>query len=151
MKKFLISLLPLLLLTACAPKLPSYPEVSYNNKEIQRDSKTKLLVKRFLEYWHYRTIGDMKKAWEYELPYQKYLNSFERYKGMVGPSIGSKTELVKIKYPNADEAIITRKVYLGKKDILIKKDKWYYVKDNWYHKFYQTIFPPENEEEAQFQ
>jgi len=149
MKNFLIALLPLLLFTACTPKLPSYPEVSYN-KEIQQDSKTKLLVKRFLEYWHYRTIGDMKKAWEYELPYQKYLSDFKRYKGMVGPSIGSKTELVKIEYPAADEAIITRKVHLGK-DVLTKKDKWYYVKDNWYHKFYQTIFPPENEEEAQFQ
>lgn len=106
------------------------------------------LLKRCNEYWQARAKGDMRKAWEYELPYQKYLTSFEEYAAQVGPS--DKTICTKILEKDNKERIVQRKITIGKRNIL-KKDKWIFVKDNWYHKFYQTIFPPETEEEADFQ
>ena len=129
--------------------IPTYSDVTYHQIKIS-DSKTKRLVERFVEYWHARTQGDMKKAWKFELPYQKFLSSFKKYKAEVGGYKGAKIELVGIRYEVPNIAIVTRKVRIGK-NVMLKKDKWLYIKDTWYHKYYQTIFPPETMEEAEFQ
>jgi hypothetical protein len=124
--------------------------VSINQKVKVSNYKEKKLMKRFLQYWHARTKGDMKTAWKYEMPYQKFLDGFNKYKSEVSGYRGSTIELIKVEYPSKDVAIVVRRVRVGGKELL-RKDKWIYVKDNWYHKYYQSVFPPETEEEAEFQ
>jgi len=110
------------------------------------------LIQRFKEYWHYRQNGDYKKSYEYELPYQRYLIPFIKYKSLAaGSYVGDKTILKGIQLDKkSGAAILQRRVYFGNfyKD---KKDKWIFVNGQWYHKFYQSILPPKTKEEAEFQ
>jgi len=115
-----------------------------------QSNKEKGLVQRFEEYWHARVNGQYNKSYIYELPYQQFIIDFDRYKKTLGLYKNSKVSLVKVQYPQKNVAIITRKME-GKNGSWIKKDKWIYVDGNWYHKYYQTLFPPLDEKEAQFQ
>lgn len=116
-----------------------------------QQEKRQLLQKRFTEYWQARMQGDYRKSWQYELPSQRFLTSFERYKAMASGYKGMKVEFGKILYISPDEAIIERRIKTSQKSVVVKKDKWFFVKDNWYHKFYQSVFPPKTDEEAEFQ
>ena len=138
------------LISGCSLKIPHSPNVSYSNHVKMDSRKTKLLVKRFVEYWGSRIKGDAKKAWEYELPYQRYLTPFKEYRKLLSGYARAKIELVNIQFLDPDRAIIVRRVHIKHKT-LQKKDLWIYVKDNWYHKFYQSILPPKTLEEADFQ
>ena len=150
-KYTIVILFPIIfLINGCSLKIPHSPNVSYS-KHVKIDSrKTKLLVKRFIEYWDSRIKGDAQKAWKYELPYQRYMMNFDLYKRLIGMYKNAKIELSAISFRDKNTAIIERKISVHKK-IWKKKDKWIYVQDNWYHKFYQSIFPPKTEEEAKFQ
>jgi len=148
---FIISTI-LLLIEGCSIRIPTVSDVIYNKKNvIAKKRKERLLIKRFVEYWHYRQNGDFKNSWKYELPYQKYVISYKKYKALISNTPAKKTVLEKIIYLEPNLAIIIRKIYKNKNSSFMRKDKWIYVKDNWYHKFYQTIFPPETKEEAEFQ
>ena len=113
--------------------------------------KKQLLQKRFLEYWQARTAGNYQKSWEYELPSQRFLSSFNRYKITAPGYKGTKVTLYKIVLFTPTQAVVERKIEDKKGHTFIKKDKWFFVKDNWYHKFYQSILPPKTKEEAEFQ
>ncbi len=145
-----IFIIIVLLFAGCGTAIHTFENAQVTKRYLNtKDKKEQLLVKRFLEYWHYRANGELEKSYSYELPYQRFLTPYKKYKGLIGGYKGSKTTLVGIKFKN-DTAIITRKVRFGKKE-LTRYDKWIFVKDNWYHKFYQTIFPPKDIEEAKFQ
>lgn len=113
-------------------------------------NKEKELVKRFQEYWYARVHGKYQQSYQYELPYQQYIVNFAKYRKTLGLYKNTKVSLIKIYYPQKDIAIITRKMG-SKKNFWIKKDKWIYLNGKWYHKYYQAIFPPLNEKEAEFQ
>ena len=118
----------------------------------QNEPLYRKLIQRFKEYWHYRQKGDYKKSYEYELPYQRYLMPFIKYKPLAaGSYVGNKT-ILKDMYLDKKNgiAILQRRVYFDNsyKD---KKDKWIFVNGQWYHKFYQSILPLKTEEEAEFQ
>jgi hypothetical protein len=150
MIKYLLLILQIFFLLGCSSKIPNYSDVILPKDLNISDAKEKLLVKRFSEYWHLRSNGALEDSYKYELPHQRYLNTLEEYKRMTRGYRGVKTKLVKIDYIDENQSIITRKVIQSNKE-MIRKDKWFYILDNWYHKFYQTIFPPSNQEEAQFQ
>jgi len=120
-------------------------------KPFTYQEKKELLSKRFVGYWEARTKGDYKKSWLYELPFQRYLKSYKWYKEMAPGYKGVQVKLNKILSMTQNEAIIERKILYSKKNWVLKKDKWFYIKDNWYHKFYQSVFPPETQDEAEFQ
>ena len=142
----------ILFLGGCASILPSFENVSYNKNLLDlRDERAFKLTKRFLEYWHARAQGDYEKSWQYELPYQRYFLSFEKYRSLASGYKGSVIELKKIDFIAPDEAIVERKVFFSDKKGVVKKDKWYEIDGKWYHKFYQSILPPESFEEAEFQ
>lgn len=112
--------------------------------------KQKLLEKRFQDYWNARAT-DLKEAYQYELPYQRYLNDFSSYKKLVVKiKKGTKAKILKVEYPHPNVAVIDRQMNFGKKHVL-RKDKWIYVDGQWYHRYYQSVLPPSNVEEAQFQ
>ncbi len=115
-----------------------------------QSSKEKELIRRFKEYWHARVNGQYNISYNYELPYQQYTINFDKYRKTLGLYRNSKISLLKLEYPQKNIAIIIRKMD-GKKNSWIKKDKWIYLDGKWYHKYYQTLFPPLNEKEAQFQ
>ncbi len=115
------------------------------------EEKKELLQKRFEEYWQARAEGNYQKSWLYELPSQQFLSSYARYKIMAPGYKGMKITLYKIILFTPTQAVLERKIEDKRGRTFIKKDKWFFVKDNWYHKFYQSILPPETEEEAQFQ
>jgi len=117
------------------------------------DKKTSLLVKSFLTYWHARQNGDTNTSYQYELPYQRYITPYNKYKKLVsGLYYGKRTELKNITFShNQNIAIIDRNVYLQNNFSYPKKDKWIFFKNRWYHKFYQTVLPPKTKEEVEFQ
>ena len=142
----------IILIGGCDIRIPKFSDVTYNQKNITASTKKEqLLIKRFMEYWHYRQNGDFQKSWKYELPYQRYVTPYQKYKALISNIPGKRTVMEKVTYIEPNLAIIVRKVYKNKSSSFLKKDKWIYAKDNWYHKFYQTIFPPETTEEAEFQ
>lgn len=112
--------------------------------------KYRQLVQRFKEYWHYRMTGDYKKAFRYELPYQQYTISLQRYKLLSGGGYLADKIFLKEIINKDGCARVSRIVVLNDHNIS-KKGKWCYIKDNWYHKFYQSILPPKSIEEAEFQ
>jgi len=118
----------------------------------KNDNLQQKLIQRFKEYWHYRQKGDYNKSYMFELPYQRYLMPFPKYKALAaGSYVGKKTVLEKINLDKKNsQAILQRKVYFNNL-YRIKKDKWLYINGQWYHKFYQSILPPKTEEEAEFQ
>ena len=148
---FLLVAVIMLFFVGCSNKIPSSPYAYIERKSILSNKKESLLAKRFIEYWDARIKGDIQKAWQYELPYMHYLDTYKHYKAVATGYYGKKVILVKIEPQSDKEVIITRKVFIEPKKYIIKKDKWFYVKDNWYHKFYQAILPPQSEEEAEFQ
>jgi len=148
--KISIAFLMILLIGGCGIKIPHSKNVAYD-QNLSSNKKAKLLVKRFVEYWDARVRGDAKKSWEYELPYQKYLTDFQTYRKLLTGYEKSQIVLKRIIFQNNNKALIEREVFIGHKEKVNKKDKWYYVKDNWYHKFYQSALPPKTVEEAKFQ
>jgi len=118
--------------------------VPLNNKE-------KKLLRRFSLYWLYRIQGELDKSFEYELPYQKYIDGIKSYKSKI-ESLNSRTLTIlkDIIYPYPNVAIIERELRLGNR-VFKKKDKWIYIDGEWYHKYYQNILPPMNKEEMLFQ
>lgn len=118
-----------------------------------KSQKHQKLIQRFTQYWNYRSSCNPQKSFSYELPYQQYLLGKEGYIARMDRRYcGAKIFLKKIEhnkmYP--DIAIIVRKVELKNGLQYPAKDKWIYIDGQWYHKFYQTVFPPE-EKEADFQ
>jgi len=139
------------LFIGCSIKLPSSKYVYVENNKIVSDKKMTLLAKRFIEYWDARIKGDTARSWQYELPYMRYITTYNNYQAMAKGYYGQKVVLVDIKPQRKNQVIVIRKVYINPKRYIIKKDKWFYVKDNWYHKFYQAVLPPQSEEESEFQ
>ena len=140
----------LFLFWGCETKIPHYEEVLVEVKP--HSEKERQLIKNFVEYWHIRIKGKPKEALQYELPYQKYIDGWKGYKAKVVPlNKDTKIVLKSIEYPHPDVAIVTRKIILNENRSWIKNDKWIYVEGKWYHKYYQNILPPLNEEDARFQ
>ena len=144
-----------LIMDGCSLTAPQRPQVTIKNVVIDshihiKSPKSRQLIQRFKEYWHYRMIGDYQKAFAYELPYQQYVITLKKYRLITGGQyMADKILLKDITYQN-NCAVVKRIVILNEYNIS-KKDKWCYVKDNWYHKFYQSILPPKTIEEAEFQ
>ncbi|SMC10165.1 hypothetical protein [Nitratiruptor tergarcus] len=135
----------------CATKIPSYQNIKINKAYFQGSSKEKKLVSAFANYWQARIKGDYKTSFSYELPYQQYIKDFNKYKELIGGIYkGTTITLKNIKYSHPNIAIVTRVVKIGK-NLYPRKDKWIYIDGKWYHKFYQTILPPRNPEDADFQ
>lgn len=149
MKKLVLFFMVFFLFSGCLTKQPSTPNVTMEYKGI-KNKKTKKLIDSFREYWQMRVEGNYKKSYQFELPYQRYIIDYEKYRKMLGLYAKNKVILVDIVYPHKDIAIVTRKMQ-GRKKVQLKKDKWIYVNGKWYHKFFQTIFPPLNEQEAEYQ
>lgn len=151
MKTRALLLLFILIFTGCGVYKTSYPNVVVPKSIEFKDKKTKLLIQRFQQYWFYRTHGDYNKSWLYELPHYRFKEFLENYKVMAGSYANTKIVLKKITYMHPNVAIIERDVVFEDNTTVSKKDKWIYIKDNWYHKFYQAIFPPQSNKEAIFQ
>jgi hypothetical protein len=135
----------------CAPKTATYNDVLVTLPKENLSLKERRLVRRFQEYWHYRLNGDLKKTYEYELPYQRFLLSYKEYKGLLdGYGKRARVELVSISFLHPDVAVIKRKI-VTRKRTFEGKDKWLRVNGEWYHKFFQNILPPKNKEEEEFQ
>ena len=147
MNKIILLFFSILFFIGCASKV-TFTDVSASLHPM--NSEEKELIQRFEEYWHARVNGQYNQSYKLELPYQQYTVDFDKYRKTLGLYRNSKVLLLEIKYPQKNVAIITRKME-GKNGSWIKKDKWIYVDGSWYHKYYQTIFPPLDEKEAQFQ
>jgi hypothetical protein len=148
----------LFLITGCTtsptvPKIQTFEDVNVSDSIHASDAKTVDLINSFLFYWHARQNGDTNTSYYYELPYQKYVTPYEKYKKLIsGLYYGVRTELNRISFQhNNNIAIITRKVYVSKGVSFPKKDKWIYYGNRWYHRFFQTVLPPKSAEEVEFQ
>lgn len=151
MKKAYSLISIILLFSACSiHSLPQYKNVTINSDQNISSTPQKLLT-RVAEYWHYRLYNDYEHAYEYELPYQRYLVPLKAYRGLIdGYGKNAKIEIISIKFPNPYTAIVQRRIKTSKA-ILFSKDKWVNVDGEWYHKFFQNILPPKNKEEQEFQ
>ena len=152
---FTFLIIILFILSGCDKKISSSKNseleyVTYNKTIKIKNEKESLLIKRFLEYWDARVKNNSELTWRYELPYQKYLIDFKDYKNLLSGYKNTKISLNKILKLTNQEAILERYT-TGNNKTITKKDKWIYIKNNWYHKFYQSILPPKDMEEAEFQ
>lgn len=129
----------------CELEIPQYSSVDLSRVQKKNLSKQeKLLLRRFAQYWNYRLKRDFAKTFSYELPYQKYITSFDYYKDNLIYSYGKgKIILDNIYFKDKNHAIITKEYINRKGEHFKDKEDWYYVIDNWYHKFYQYIMPPD--------
>jgi len=146
MIKYVFIIFALLAFFGCESKVEKYEYKDVNISLTPSSKKEALLVQRFAQYWHKRLNGDYNSSYDFELPSQRYLVSLKEYKNVLGLYKGSKADLVHISYPHPDIAIVTRKMRIKNK-AFTRLDKWLFIDDNWYHKFYQTALPPIGEEE----
>jgi len=159
MKNYLFLLSFPLLLLGGSPATPppsgvgvQFPDVNLSRDLNLSDPKRRALAESFLRYWHAREKGDTNTTYSYELPYQRYITPYHIYSKEVGGLYyGVKTELREISFPDRNVAIIVRRVYYSDGSFYDKKDKWIFSHGRWYHKYYQTVFPPNNGEEMEFQ
>jgi len=141
-----IIFLLILLSVSCSKKEREYNIYEDINITVTPSSKKeRLLLREFSEYWHARINGDYNRSYLYELPSQTFIIPYEKYKDMLGIYRSNRVRLTEIYYPHEDIAIVTREM-VGKRKTLKRLDKWIYIDGKWYHKFYQTIFPPIGEE-----
>ena len=114
--------------------------------------KHRALANRFLHYWHARQHNEINTTYSFELPYQRYVTPYHIYRRRLGGLYsGARTQLHSISFPHEDVAIIVRRVYRPNGSFYDRKDKWIFTNGQWYHKYYQTVFPPKGKEEMEFQ
>lgn len=148
--RFIVLISLMSMINGCSFKQQSYANIGLEKVKQDIRSKNRDLVRRFSEYWHYRLLNNYKKIYNYELPYQRYLIPFSRYKALLaGYGKKAKVNLLSIDR-NKNIAIVKREVVVGNKRYQ-GFDKWIFVDGEWCHKFFQNILPPKTEEEAKFQ
>jgi len=134
-----IYLIILIFVAGCALKTVQYPNIKITDR--YHSLKEKQLIEDFSEYWHARISGDMKKAFSYELPYQRYIDGWKVYRETVTPlRKDAFIELKKIE-PISENVVIVYKVVRIKDRNLLQKEKWIYLDGRWYHKYHQNIMP----------
>ncbi len=129
----------LMIFIGCANSPPSYKEIEIKYKPA--NERERELIDSFAHYWHLRIKGDMKRAFSYELPYQKYVDGWTGYEEKVKPlNKNLKIELKDINFTSSNVGIVTKIVKI-KNRRLLQKDRWIYIDDRWYHKYHQNILP----------
>ena len=140
---WLMALIAITLQVGCEKKQEKFNDVFLDANLTLKNDKEQKLAQTFQEYWHYRSVHELKKSYGYELPAYRYINDFDRYKSQASEyNHDFNTTLVGIAYPYGrdDVAEVARRYA---KDSFTGKytDKWVYVNGAWYHEFNYSPFP----------
>lgn len=142
MKRLLLGTFLLFALLGCEKK---YAYVEVDKNVTAADEKTEALLSRFKDYWEYRSKNESEDSYAYELPYLNFIKDRQWYvRFHTGDRKAYKVTVLKIKYDPRESAHVE---ILTNIDLTHTSysfwDQWYYVNGTWYHKYIQSILPPE--------
>jgi len=104
-------------------------------------SKIKELSKRHRSYWEKRVSGKWEESYKFELPYQRFIHSFEWYKDFYrGDDKNHSVIQTKIIMKNPSYAIVETR-HIKEKNVYYSYDKWFYIDGKWFHKMKTTYLP----------
>jgi hypothetical protein len=142
---FLLALLTaaLFVISGCGekPKHYEYADVDQNLSVGSKEESA--LLNRTLEYWNARSSHDFKTSYEMELPYNRFLKTFELYdaesKSLYN---GFHTTIKRIELSKKDPRIawVFREYKYDDKKLNMRS-KWILVDGKWYHKYDFSVFP----------
>lgn len=137
--KTVVSFLVLLLLFTGCNKKRTY---AYKDNNLSLNSDKELLLsKRHLDYWEALSKKDLKSAYMYEMPYQRFIRSFEWYSDFLqGNKKGYHIIQKEITFKEENIANI-KTIYKEKKNRHLFNDTWYYVGNQWFHKMKVSKLP----------
>ena len=140
---FLAFVLIVVFQSGCERKIAHYEQTSIESNLTLKNDKERLLAETFVEYWHLRNKREFKESYQYELPYFRYITSYEQYKPQVGAyNFDFQTRLIGIEYPHHRDDVVTVKRSYRKNDFhSVEKETWVYVNGKWYHDFQFSPFP----------
>ena len=132
-----------LIFGGCGEKLEKYKFSSIDaNVSLSTDEEIGL-ANRFLKYWDARSRKDFETSYQMELPYNRYLKTYNMYEAE-GQSIFENfhTVLLSVRFDKDEKNIawIQRK-YIHKDTVLLLNSKWINVHGTWYHKYTFSVFP----------
>jgi len=142
MKIYLIFIsLIVLFFTSCNTK-PNENEFVVIEKDFNYINQDSKLLQRILDYWYLRSMHKFEESYEYELPYQTYLKTFERYADEGATTYRKfRVAITKIEYKNEKSIALVYRKYYRKNTELNLSSKWIKIENKWYHKYDYTVFP----------
>ena len=111
-------------------------EINFANGVLMKSD----LKKRFVNYWNYRAHKEFSKAYNFEMPYLRYIHPKEEYEDFFAnaPRI-KKISVKKIECKgNVCYVGMVLKIY---KNEVFYKDKWIKVDNTWYHRYRDRALP----------
>ena len=142
LKLFLSVLFFLLIMMGCAMKNSiSFVKLQENNQTVLE--KYQNLIQRYREYWNYFSKKDFRRAYDYELPYQRFLHPYSWYQEFNRPNDQSYTIILLSIHPLNDFTAILNSKYVSEdnKTVSFFKDKWILVNGRWFHKMKTSKIP----------
>lgn len=114
-------------------------------KPIEKEYKDKALdalKQRSLKYWDLFARRKFAKAYQFEMPHQRFLHSLSWYETFNQKYADANTtfEQLDIKRIDKDRAIVKMKK-ISPSATYIFDDKWYLIDGIWYHQMKTTVIP----------
>jgi len=105
------------------------------------------LEKKFKEYWNLKARKEYKKAYKFELPYQRFLYGIKWYEKFNSQSQENNYSIIlhHLQLKDKNTAIIKAQK-IGKDYSYYFIDQWFLVNGKWYHKMRTSYLPAVSEE-----
>ena len=111
-------------------------EINFANGVLMKSD----LKERFVNYWNYRAHKEFSKAYNFEMPYLRYIHSKEEYEDFFANAPRIKKISVKRIDCKDNFCIIGMDISIYKKTFY-KIDKWIKVDNTWYHRYDDRVLP----------
>ena len=138
----------LLLLAGCSEKRDfKYAYIDENITIVNGENSTPEMIEalklRNLEYWEYSSMADYDKAFEYELPYLKFLHHKDWYADFhESDTKNYEITIFEIKFDEEEPYVAHVAMMLKYKDRLIElRHRWYDINGKWYHRYSPSYIP----------
>lgn len=133
----------LFIMSGCNEKPKHYQYADADQNLSVGSKEESALLDRVLAYYDARSTHDFKSSYKMELPYNRFLKTFERYDAESNSLYkGFHTTIDRIELSKKDPRIawIFREYKYDDKKLYMRS-KWILVNGKWYHKYDFSVFP----------